>query len=47
MGTDERFGLDGDTAVDEDDTEEFLAEIMQNAGKPDPSLQPRNDPVTL
>ncbi|KAJ7292194.1 hypothetical protein C8J57DRAFT_1212600 [Mycena rebaudengoi] len=38
MGTDERFGLDGDTAVDEDDTEEFLAEIMQNAAISDPQI---------
>lgn len=28
------IGPDGTTALDEDDNDEFLAEIMQNAGKP-------------
>jgi hypothetical protein len=49
MGTDARFALDmdgGPTAIDEDDTEEFLAEIMQNAGE-QIELCTRNDPVTF
>jgi hypothetical protein len=36
----------GPTAIDEDDTEEFFAKIMQNAGK-QIELCPRNDPVTF
>ncbi|KAJ7906752.1 hypothetical protein B0H13DRAFT_2233563 [Mycena leptocephala] len=46
MGTDARFALDidsGPTAIDEEDTEEFLAEIMQNAGE-QVELCTRNDP---
>ena len=48
MGTDARLALDMDgrpTAIYEDDTEEFLAEIMLNAGK-QIELCSRNDPVT-
>jgi hypothetical protein len=49
MGTDTRFALDmdgGPTAIDEDNTEEFPAEIMQNTGE-QIELCIRNDPVTF
>ncbi|KAJ7796350.1 hypothetical protein B0H14DRAFT_2620035 [Mycena olivaceomarginata] len=41
MGTNTRFALDmdgGPTAIDKDDIEEFLAEIMQNAAISDPQI---------
>ncbi|KAJ7828915.1 hypothetical protein B0H14DRAFT_2594361 [Mycena olivaceomarginata] len=48
IGTDTRLALDmdgGPTAIDEADTDELLAEIMQNAGE-QIELCTRNDPIT-